>query len=111
MTRCPPTCACRTELESSLEERFRFAIRSRGGRLYKLAPTDKGIPDRLVLLPQGRMYLVELKTTTGRLSPKQKHIHAQAQELGTTVVTLYGRHEIDEWVERVHANYRDVRFP
>ena len=97
---CNTNCACRTELESALEERLRFAIRSRRGRLYKLAPTEKGIPDRLVLLPQGRMYLVELKTVTGRLSPKQKHIHAQARELGTDVVTLYGRHEIDEWVAR-----------
>lgn len=85
-------------LESDLEARLRLRVRAIGGMFVKLAPTVRGIPDRLVILPGGRMYLVELKTTTGRLSPAQVQWHRQAAELGTTVVVLYGPVQIDNWI-------------
>ena len=86
-------------LEAQLEAYFRKRVRlSLGGVTEKLAPTRKGMPDRLVLLPGGRIYLVELKTDTGRLSPAQIHWHAIAARVGTTVVTLSGQSEIDAWI-------------
>lgn len=89
----------RPELESELEQLFRRLVRTRlGGRLYKLAPTDVGMPDRLVLLPGGRVYLVELKTETGTVSPKQRLWHSQAAALGTKVTVLWGRAGIEAWV-------------
>lgn len=86
-------------LESALERRFAQGIRRAGGRSYKIAPTDKGIPDRLVLWPGGRMQLVELKTDTGRLSEMQKVWHGRAAQLGTNVVVLYGAAAVDAWIE------------
>lgn len=93
-----PRSARKPELESALEDRFRHAVRARGGRLIKIAPTEKGVPDRLVLLPWGRMYLVELKTVTGRVSPAQTVFHDRAAALGIEVHVLYGREQIDAWV-------------
>lgn len=63
----------------------------------KLAPTVRGVPDRLVLLPGGRVFLVELKTDTGRLSPAQAEWHRRAAELGVVVTLLAGADEIDHW--------------
>lgn len=64
----------------------------------KLIATHAGIPDDLVLMPGGRVYLVELKTETGRVSPIQELWHKHASELGTEVVVLYGRMELLRWV-------------
>jgi hypothetical protein len=96
MRTIPPTAR---ELESALEAHFTKAVRAKlGGRTSKLAPTEKGIPDRMVMLPGGRIILVELKTNIGRLSEAQKLWHYRAAELGTNVVVLAGRAEIDAWI-------------
>jgi hypothetical protein len=89
------------ELEASLEAYFNRQVRLLGGRATKLAPTEKGVPDRLVLLPGGRMYLVELKTTKGRTSAAQDLWHERAAALGTRVQLLVGRAGIDKWLQAV----------
>jgi len=88
-----------TALESALEGYFRKRVRGMGAMTIKLAPTVRGIPDRLVIMPKGRFALVELKTERGRLSEIQKHWHEQLYRLtGVVVVVLYGKPEIDRWV-------------
>lgn len=92
------------DLEASLEEYFRQAVRRvLKGRLIKLAPLEKGTPDRLVFLPGGIMKLVELKTSRGRLAPAQKLWHSRVNDLGIHVDVLGGREQIDAWVqEQLH---------
>lgn len=86
-------------LESALESSFRRKVRERGGESYKIDPAHcAGIPDRLVLLPGGRMYLVELKSDSGALRPIQRVWHERAAELGTQVVVLTGMKEVEEWI-------------
>lgn len=98
------------ELEASLEAYFRKRVRlSLGGIVYKLAPTETGIPDRMVALPGGRVMLVELKTVFGRLSPRQEQVHAKLAELGTTVHVLYGRPGIDDWVRKQFPTDAELR--
>lgn len=86
-------------LEAALERRFTARVKAAGGLAFKLAPTVAGIPDRMVLGPGGRLWLVELKTETGKLSPIQELWHARAAELGHDVAVLYGREQVDAWVE------------
>jgi hypothetical protein len=85
-------------LESGLEGFFRKRVRLVGGYTVKLAPTEAGIPDRLVILPGGRMRLVELKTESGALSPIQRVLHSRLAELGVEVVVLYGRNAVIRWL-------------
>lgn len=87
--------------EAELERYFRKAVRMVGGKTIKLAPTEAGVPDRLVMLPYGRMFLVELKTETGALSRIQKHWHRQVADIGITVYTLHGREQVNSWVAAV----------
>lgn len=93
----------RTVLESTLEEKFHLAVRRLGGRTYKVIPSTKGLPDRLVLLPGGIIRLVELKTEAGTVSPKQRLVHEQAAEVGTIVHVIYGQAGVADWVE-AHTN-------
>lgn len=88
-------------LESKIERQFAMAVRARGGLSVKLAPTIAGIPDRLVLWPDGRFHLVELKTDTGRLRAIQVHRHAQLLEMGHKVVVIHGESEVLDWLDSV----------
>lgn len=89
----------RSVLEAKLETKFYDAVRKTlRGRAFKLAAIIKGTPDRLVLLPGGRIELVELKTDTGVVSPKQRHWHSQAALLGTKVHVIVGEAGLREWV-------------
>lgn len=88
--------------ESALEQRFNRKVRELGGQSYKICPEyTAGIPDRMVLLPGGRLYLVELKADNGALRPIQRVWHERARELGTEVVVLKGNAEVDAWLGSV----------
>ena len=59
--------------ESELERILVEEVRKEGGRAYKwTSPGNDGVPDRIVIFPDGEIYFVELKTDTGRVSPQQK---------------------------------------
>ena len=78
-------------LESATERKFRLAIRRAGGQCIKLVPSEAGIPDRLVLLPGGRIRLVELKRDrTSRIRPDQEVFANRAKLLGIDVAFLAG---------------------
>lgn len=86
------------EIEAALEGYFRKQVRIAGGYTIKLAPTEAGTPDRLVVSPRGAMHLVELKTTTGVLRAIQVAFHDRMASLGVQVVVLYGKDDIDRWI-------------
>lgn len=93
-----------THLEKQVEKFLCERVRAIGGFSIKLAPTEAGIPDRLVLLPGSRMFLVECKAVSGRLSLIQQHWHAKAKRLGITVVVVKNRAEVSEWLRTVVAD-------
>lgn len=92
-----------SERESSVERYFSRLVATRlGGRAVKLpAGSERGLPDRLVLLPGGRLELVELKALGGRLSPIQRIWIERAGELGVKVSVVWGREGVDQWVEEL----------
>lgn len=87
-------------LERDLEQLFFRQVRRAGGIAIKLMPTHAGVPDRLVLWPDGRTTLVELKTETGEVSKVQALWHARAAALGHRVVVLKGADEVRAWVDQ-----------
>lgn len=89
------------ELESSLESFFHQRVRLLGGRAFKFAPIVKGNPDRIVLMPGGHIYFVELKREGETTDPAQKVWHDRAAELGTRVYVLAGRAAVVAWLREV----------
>lgn len=65
----------------------------------KLMPMPAGIPDRLVLLPGGRVYLVEMKQPKGKCSPIQLERHRRLAAIGYPVAVLWNKEEVDLWLE------------
>jgi hypothetical protein len=90
--------AVAAELESSLEAYFRTVVRRSGGHTFKLAPTEAGIPDRLAVMPGGKIYLVELKRDRARISPIQAVWHNRMRSMGVGVAVLAGREAIAKWI-------------
>lgn len=85
-------------LEKDIEKLFRDEIKKAGGKAYKFtSPGNDGVPDRIVMLPDGRIVFVELKTDTGKLSKLQELQCKQIAELGQTVRVLHGLSEVRDF--------------
>ena len=56
-----------------------------------------GVPDRIVFL-EGRVHLVELKTETGVLSPRQTLVFDELGEQGFPVYVLRSYDDIEEFI-------------
>ena len=98
-------------LERRLESLFRRLVTAAGAMTWKAAPTEAGIPDRVVA-HAGHLYLVELKTDVGQLSPIQRHWHNRAAQQGIVVDTLYGEQQIRDWVATtIAAGDNDTSTP
>lgn len=80
-------------LEGDVEAVLAQRVRELGGLSYKFAPLHAGNPDRLVLLPGGRILLVEVKANDGELHAAQRLWHARAAALGITVHIVRGAEE------------------
>lgn len=73
-----------TPLEKEIERKLRDMVESHGGRCLKwVCPGWAGVPDRLILLPGGRVILAETKRPKGGvLSARQKWWRGELQRLG-----------------------------
>lgn len=92
-------------LESTIEKAFVKGIREAGGWAVKFtSPGSAGVPDRLVLMPGGRVIFVELKTDTGRVTPLQQQTHNRMRNLGMDVRVLYGMKAVRLFVDEVAAD-------
>lgn len=74
------------ESEKTTEAYLRDEVKARGGRSYKwVSPGCAGVPDRIVILPGGRVVFVELKSEGRTSSGQQKKRQAELRELDCTV--------------------------
>ena len=70
-------------------------VRSMGGLALKFSsPGFDGVPDRLVLLPKGRIAFVELKAPGKMLRPLQVRRKRQLEALGFSVYCIDGVEQI-----------------
>jgi hypothetical protein len=88
-------------LEAYIEEFLRKRVRLLGGYAFKFTPTIAGVPDRMVLMPGGRTYFVELKRAGEQPSAIQQVWHERLRGLGFEVVVLDSRDAVTEWLRRI----------
>lgn len=82
-------------LEKSIESKMKAALEARGALVYKfVSPGNRGVPDRLVVLPGGRCVFVELKQDSGRLEELQKWQRSRLQEQGAEVHVVRGSKDV-----------------
>lgn len=77
--------------ESEIEARLVRGVKTLGGVAYKfVSPGNVGVPDRLVILPGGRILFAELKADGGRLSKMQRYQIGRLRQLGAEVQEVRG---------------------
>lgn len=91
--------------EKDIEKKLVHGVRMLGGIAYKwVSPGNDGVPDRVVVLPGGRIDFVELKTEKGRLSEIQKRQHERLAACGFPVLTLYGMDDVKKYLEAINGH-------
>lgn len=73
-------------LESVIERKLKKQIELIGGKAFKfVSPGVSGVPDRIVLLPHGRIVFVELKAPGKKRRKLQEYRAKELQALGFRV--------------------------
>lgn len=89
--------------ESTVERYFINAVENKAnGLAWKFtSPNRRGVPDRLVVLPEGRVWFVELKAPGEEISKQQ---HKRIQELlskGALVRIISSKDDVDAFIREV----------
>lgn len=88
--------------EAQIESKMVRMVRNRGGLCYKFtSPNNPGVPDRIVITPDGKTYYIELKTIIGRLAEVQKWQISEMRKRGADVRILHGWDEVRAFVDEV----------
>lgn len=83
--------------EKYIEQKLVAAVKNMGGMAPKfVSPGLDGVPDRLVLLPFGKMAFVELKASGKRTRPLQVRRKRQLEALGFLVYCVDDVEQIPE---------------
>lgn len=87
--------------EARVEAVLFHEVKAMGGVALKIAPTIAGMPDRLVVLPGGRHFFVELKRADTDSTKIQEHRHNELAIIGHPVAVLHGSEEVRAWINAI----------
>lgn len=91
--------------EKIIEKKFTDAVKKMGGIAPKfVSPGLDGVPDRLVLLPMGRMAFVEFKTPGKKMRPLQIRRKKQLESLGFMVFCVDGIEQIGVILDEIQSS-------
>ena len=87
--------------ENKVEKYLDEKVEEWGGVTRKwVSPGRDGVPDRVVII-EGRVWLVEVKTLGGKLSSAQIREHARLRDAGAAVTTVYGEQGVDDFMRSI----------
>lgn len=90
--------------EKSIEAKLVKTVKSMGGLAPKfISPGLDGMPDRIVLLPHGRLAFVEVKANGQKLRPLQVRRKGQLEALGFSVYCLDDAGQIGGILDEIRA--------
>ena len=90
--------------EREIERKLVSAVKSRGGICPKfVSPGFDGMPDRVVLLPHGKIGFVEVKRPGEKPRPLQKARHKILRKLGFLVFVLDGEEQIGGMIDEIQS--------
>ena len=86
-------------------QKCRGAVRAAGGMAVKfVSPGLDGMPDRLALLPGGRMAFVEVKAPGKKPRPIQEARHRMLRRLGFQVYVLDDEKQIGGIIDEIQSS-------
>ena len=91
-------------LEKQIENKLTKSVKKAGGIAPKfVSPNYDGMPDRLVLLPFGKLAFVEVKAPNKKPRPLQKARHKMLNRLGFKVYVLDDAEQIGGIIDEIRT--------
>ena len=91
--------------ERDIEQKFVKAVKARGGLAPKfVSPGFDGVPDRIVLLPHGRIAFIELKAKGRKMRPLQVRRKRQLESLGFSVYCIDSPEQIGGILDEIQSS-------
>jgi hypothetical protein len=91
--------------ERDIEIYLRDQVKKAGGKAYKFeSPGNDGVPDRIVIFPENKIYFVELKAPGKKPRPLQLKQMRILEAFGCTVKVIDSKESVDEFIVKVDAN-------
>ncbi|GIP57890.1 VRR-NUC domain-containing protein [Paenibacillus woosongensis] len=88
--------------ESTLERRLVREVKKIGGEAPKwVSPGNRGVPDRIVLLPNGQSVYVEMKAPGEPLTPLQERWRRKLWNMGHRHFKIDSVEDIDRFIQEV----------
>ncbi len=88
--------------EKEVEKKFVKAVKSEGGVCWKFtSPETAGVPDRIVLMPEGRIAFVEVKAPGEKPRKLQLSRHRLLRRLGFKVYVLDALEDIEKIISEM----------
>ena len=89
-------------LEKQIEAYLVKRVKEIGGIAYKFtSPSNRGVSDRIVVLPNGGVCFVELKRAGGKLTRLQVMFAETMYAMGQRYVCLWSKEEVDRWISQL----------
>ena len=100
-------------LEKDIEAGICDYAKANGLLVYKFtSPARRGVPDRMFVLPQGRIFFIEMKAPGNKPTPAQEREHFRLRQAGITVYWTdsveRGIKYIDREIEFMKSNAKSV---
>lgn len=93
-------------LEKAIEKRLVKAVKDMSGIALKFAsPGFDGMPDRLILLPKGKIAFVEVKAPNKKPRPLQLSRHEMLRRLGFKVYVLDNMEQIGGILDEIQTTW------
>ena len=93
--------------ESEIEVYLVKSVKSKNGLCMKwTSPGNAGVPDRIVIVPGGKVYFVELKAEGKKenLSPLQRNFMNKLKNLNCDVRVIASFQEVEDFIKEVVPN-------
>lgn len=97
-------------LEKTVEKELCCRVKNDlGGLALKfVSPGQNGVPDRIVLLPRGRICFVETKAPGKKLRKLQEYVCGLIKQLGFEVLRIDTIEKVDAFVRKVKEDGRSA---
>lgn len=87
-------------LEKQIEKKLNDEVKKLNGLCLKLnSQSANGIPDRLVLLPDRKVYFIELKSPGEDLRSLQKYWKKKLNKLGFPAIKIDSLEAVEKFIE------------
>ena len=93
-------------LERDIERKLGEHLKALGCLYYKfVSPGQRGVPDRIVICPDGKVVFVELKQPKGLVATIQDVQHARLVRNGQMVVLVWNMIQAEEFTDWVRVHH------